>query len=100
MPQGADGVRTGTLNISLIVYDRYGNVASRKDHVVHLSVKPDVWAVYPELRGVQLHADIVMPKGQYWLRTGVYDPQSRKVGTMELPLGSVQLAEKMRHGDE
>jgi VWFA-related protein len=45
LPQGPDGVRTGTLNISLIAYDRYGNVVSRKDHIVQLNVKPDVWAV-------------------------------------------------------
>jgi VWFA-related protein len=88
LPPGPDGVRTGTLNISLIAYDRYGNVVSRKDHVVGLHVKPDVWAVYQNT-GVQLHAEIAVPKGQYWLRTGVYDEQSRKVGTMELPLGSV-----------
>jgi hypothetical protein len=30
-----------------------------------------------------------MPKGQYWLRTGVYDQGSRKVGTMEVALSSV-----------
>ncbi len=29
----ADGLHKGTLNISLIVYDRYGNVISREDHV-------------------------------------------------------------------
>jgi hypothetical protein len=89
LPQGPDGVRTGTLNISLIVYDRYGNVVSRKDHVVQLQVKPDVWAVYQNT-GVQLHADIAVPKGNFWLRTGVFDQQSRKVGTMELALAGVQ----------
>jgi VWFA-related protein len=88
LPQGPDGERKGTLNISLIAYDRYGNIASRKDHMVELAIKPDVWKVY-EASGVQLHAEIAVPKGQYWLRTGVYDRQSRKVGTMELPLGSV-----------
>jgi hypothetical protein len=81
LPQGPDGSRSGTLNISLIVFDRYGNVVSRKDHVVQLDVKPDVWAVY-QTSGVQLHADIAVPKGNYWLRTGIFDRQSRKVGTM------------------
>lgn len=89
LPQGADGVRSGTLNISLIVFDRYGNVVSRKDHVVQLNVKPDVWAVYQNT-GVQLHADIAVPKGNYWLRTGVFDKQSRKVGTMEVALAGVK----------
>ena len=37
-----------------------------------------------------MHGEIMVPKGQYWLRTGVYDEASRKVGTMEIPLSSVK----------
>jgi hypothetical protein len=91
LPAGPDGVRKGRLNISLIAYDRYGNVIGRKDHVVQLDVKPDVWAIYQNA-GVQLRAEIVVPDGNYWLRTGVYDQQSRKVGTMEVALAGVQAA--------
>jgi hypothetical protein len=40
--------------------------------------------------GVQLHAEIAVPKGNFWLRTGIYDKQSRKVGTMEVALAAVQ----------
>ena len=39
--------------------------------------------------GVQLHSELAVPKGNYWLRTGVYDQGSRKVGTMEIALSSV-----------
>jgi hypothetical protein len=39
---------------------------------------------------VQMHGEVQVPKGQYWLRTGVYDEASRKVGTMELPISSVK----------
>ena len=88
LPAGPDGLRRGTLNVSLIAYDRYGNIVTRKDHVAELAITPDVWKVYQE-SGVQLHAEIAVPKGQYWLRTGVFDQQSRKVGTMEIPLGAV-----------
>jgi hypothetical protein len=91
LPAGPDGIRKGRLNISLIAYDRYGNVIGRKDHVVQLDVKPDVWAIYQNA-GVQLRADIVVPDGNYWLRTGIYDQQSRKVGTMEVALAGVQAA--------
>jgi hypothetical protein len=89
LPEGPDGLHAGTLNVSLIAYDRYGNVVSRKDHIVQLHVKPDVWAVYQNT-GVQLHADIAVPKGNFWLRAGVYDQQSRKVGTIEIPLNGVE----------
>jgi hypothetical protein len=84
----SDGLHKGTLNISLIVYDRYGKIANRKDHLVALNFKPDVYAAYQQT-GLPMHAEIEVPKGQYWLRTGVYDQGSRKVGTLEIALSSV-----------
>ena len=83
-----NGLHNGALNVSLIVYDLYGNIISREDHVAELSIKPDAYAVF-ESTGVQLHAELAVPKGNYWLRTGVYDQGSRKVGTMEVALSSV-----------
>ncbi|MGD0445884.1 MAG: hypothetical protein ABSA39_18275, partial [Edaphobacter sp.] len=53
-----------------------------------LSIKPGVYTIFQQ-SGVQLHAEIAVPKGQYWLRTGVYDQGSGKVGTMEVALSSV-----------
>ena len=88
----SDGIRKGNLNVSLIAYDRYGNIVSRNDHLVALNAKPDVYAVYQET-GLQLHGEIAVPKGNYWLRTGIYDRNSRKVGTMEIPLSAVKPVE-------
>lgn len=84
-----DGVRKGTLVVSLIVYDRYGHIISNENHLAALDIKPDVYARYQNT-GVQLHADIVTPKGNYWLRTGIYDENSGKVGTLEIPLAVVK----------
>jgi VWFA-related protein len=90
LKQEASGLHTGMLNLSLIVYDRYGNIASRKDHRVALSIKPDAYAAFQQT-GLQLHAEIDVPsKGQYWLRTGIFDASARKVGTMEVPLSEVK----------
>jgi len=86
---GADGLHKGTLNISLIVYDRYRNVISREDHAVDLNIKLDVYAVFQNT-GLQLHAEAAVPNGNFWLRTGVYDQRSRKVGTMEIALAAVK----------
>jgi VWFA-related protein len=85
----ADGLHKGTLNLSLIVFDRYGVIASRKDHRVALAVKPDAYAAFSQ-DGIQLHAEIDVPKGQYFLRTGVLDAATNKTGTMEIPLGLVK----------
>jgi VWFA-related protein len=86
---GADGLHKGTLNVSLIIYDRYGNIISREDHLAQLNIKPDAYAIFQNT-GVQLHAQLAVSKGNYWLRTGIYDRASRKVGTMEIPLASVK----------
>ena len=51
-----DGLHKGELNISLIVYDRYGNIISREDHLVELNIKPDAYAMFQNT-GVQLHAN-------------------------------------------
>ncbi|MFP5234906.1 MAG: VWA domain-containing protein [Acidobacteriota bacterium] len=83
------GVHHGVLNITLLVYDRYGKIISHEEHLIGLDIKPDVYPVF-QTRGVQLHAQIATPKGNYWLRTGVYDQHSRKVGTLEIPLAAVQ----------
>jgi len=84
-----DGNRHDTLNVSWIVYDRYGQVVSREDHLIQLNVKPDVYPIF-EKNGVQLHGAVKVPKGDYWLRTGIYDERTRKVGTMEVPLRLVK----------
>jgi VWFA-related protein len=85
---GADGLHTGAVNVSLLVYDRYGNVVSREDHVARLNIKPEAYSVFQNA-GVPLRLELAVPKGNYWLRTGVYDQGSRKVGTMEVALSSV-----------
>lgn len=84
----ADGTHKGMLNVSLLAYDKYGKVATRKEHLVALNIKPDVYAIYQQ-SGLPMRTEIEVPKGQYWLRTGVYDQGSRKVGTMEIALDSV-----------
>ncbi|WP_424165530.1 VWA domain-containing protein [Terracidiphilus sp.] len=84
-----DGSHKGKVNITLVVYDRYGNITNQESHLVDLSFPPDAWAAIQKT-GVQLHAQLAVPtKGNYWLRTGIFDRTSRKIGTMEIPLGAV-----------
>jgi len=85
----SDGDRVGTLNVCLIVYDKYGNVAARGDYIGQLNIKPDAYKAF-QIAGVQVHEEIEVPQGQFWLRTGIYDQSTHKVGTMEIPLSSVK----------
>jgi hypothetical protein len=84
----ADGMHKGALSVSILAYDRYGNIASRKDTQASLAIKPQVWEIYKKT-GLLFSSQIEVPKGQYWLRIGIYDQSSAKVGTLEIPLSSV-----------
>jgi VWFA-related protein len=84
----ADGLHKGMLNLSLIVYDRYGQISSRRDNVVQLEIKPNVWEVF-EKSGLQLHQEVNVPVGQFWVRTGIIDDSTHKVGTLQVPFTSV-----------
>jgi VWFA-related protein len=89
LKEEADGERTGRVVISMIVYDRYGNIVTRKDHIVALNIKPDIYKIYGKT-GIQLRDWVEVPRGQYWLRTGVYDTATHRLGTLEVPLSAVK----------
>jgi VWFA-related protein len=85
----SDGTHRGVLNLTLLTFDRYGNVINHQEHVAALSIKPADYAMFQK-SGVHLHADVSAPKGNYWLRTGIYDAGSHKVGTLEIPLAAIR----------
>jgi hypothetical protein len=81
----ADGKRRGNVEVRLIAYDRDGkplNMVSKKSGIVVIQ------QVYEELRrvGLQVHQEIDVPAGEVYLRTGVYDLNSGKAGTLGIAL--------------
>jgi VWFA-related protein len=88
LKQDASGKRKGSLDVLMILYDRYGTIVSREAHLAQLNLTPDAYAL-AQKAGVQLHGDFGVPKGDYWLRIGIYDKNSQKVGTIEIPLNEV-----------
>ncbi|MGA8089861.1 MAG: VWA domain-containing protein [Terracidiphilus sp.] len=89
LKENADGTRTGTLVVGLTVYDRYGQVVNQQARRAALTLKPDVYAAV-KTAGLGMTAKFEAPAGQYWLRTGVYDEDGAKVGTLEIPLAAVK----------
>ena len=64
-----------------------------EEHRVKLNVPQKVFADYQKT-GVQMQAQLHVPKkGHYWLRTGVYDAKTHRVGTMEVSLDQVTQGE-------
>ncbi len=53
----SDGIHRGTLNVSLLVFDHYGQIASEQSRLITLHADPEMFAVYQKA-GVQLHFEI------------------------------------------
>jgi VWFA-related protein len=80
-----DGMHQGTVEVSLVAYDHDGNTLNWLVRSIDMSLKPQLYAAF-EQGGVQVHQEIDVPKGDVFLRTGIYDPKTGKAGTLEIPL--------------
>ncbi len=81
----ADGMREGTLEVSLIAYDKYGNPMNWLVKNIELSLTPERYKAYQDV-GLQFHFELDAPRGAAYLRSGVCDLASGKAGTMEIML--------------
>jgi VWFA-related protein len=86
-----DGVLHGNLELALVAYDRAGNPLNWIFRSISTSLKPVLYSTL-EKTGVQFHQDIDVPKGDLYLRSGVYDIASNKSGTLEIPVSEKDLA--------
>ena len=87
----ADGTRHKSLQVALMVYGQDFKPLNWEIREIHVSIKPDRWAVQ-QSEGIIFHLLIDAPAGDVYLRTGVYDSSSSKVGTLEIPLAVVTVA--------
>jgi len=87
----ADGARRKSLEVAVMVYGQDAKPLNWESRNINLLIKPEQWAT-DQTEGIRFHMEIDAPPGDVYLRTGVYDPSSSKVGTLEIPLGAVPLA--------
>ena len=80
-----DGRRNGTLEVTLIAYDRYGNPMNWLVRKMELSLSPEQYEAYREV-GLQFHFEFDAPRGASYLRSGVCNLASGKAGTIEVLL--------------
>jgi VWFA-related protein len=81
-----DGTRTGKIDVQLLAYDRDGNAVNWAGGAQMMSLKPDLFAAIQK-SGVPAHIDIDLPSDKdVFLSAGVYDWNTGKAGTMEVPL--------------
>jgi len=84
-----DGMHHGNIEVSLVAYDHDANPLNWLVRTTEMSITPQLYAAFLQ-GGVQLHEEIDVPEGTISLRTGVYDPASKKVGSLEIPLSEVK----------
>jgi hypothetical protein len=88
--RSADGRLRGNLQICIYTYDADGNVIVENVTATHASLTA---ADVTRLRngGIQLHEQISVPvKGAYFLRVGVHDLASDRIGAVEVPVAAVR----------
>jgi VWFA-related protein len=84
-----DGKRTSAVRFTTIVYDRDGQPVTLMSNAAQASLAA---AGYQEIQktGVQYSEQISVPaKGEYFLRIGMEDLHTGKVGTIEVPTDAV-----------
>jgi len=79
------GYRQGQLVIVTAAYDKNGKPLNAVSTTQPLAVGPDAYLKFLH-SGIQLHQLIDLPQGDVYLRTGIYDPNSARMGTLEIPL--------------
>jgi VWFA-related protein len=80
-----DGRRNGTLEVTFIAYDRYGNPLNWLVRKMELSLSPEQFQGSADV-GLQFHFELDAPRGASYLRTGVCDLASGRAGTIEVLL--------------
>ncbi len=80
-----DGVRHGNIELALVAYDHEGKPLNWLFRSIRTSLKPELYASVQKT-GAQFHQEIDVPNGEFYLRTGIYDIDSDRAGTLEIPL--------------
>ncbi len=94
----SDGVRHGKFEFAALVYDSDGHLANSSSNRMSLDFPADRYATILD-RGLRVGQTIEAPlKGDYFLRVGVYDANSDRVGAVEIPVSSLKSQQAMTQG--
>ena len=88
-PTNPDGSHTCTLGAMILAYDADGNALNSMGGGFRANIPA---SAFPSLlkNGLHFHQDVSVPvKGEYFLRIGVHDDTTNKLGAIELPVAAV-----------
>ena len=79
------GFHKGEVLLVAAAYDREGKLLNAISTTQPIALGPEAYAQFSQ-NGLQIHQVIDLPKGEVYLRTGIYDPDSGHIGTLEIPM--------------
>lgn len=89
----SNGVRRGMIEVALVAYSQDGKPLNWEARAVGIAIRPEQNAI-AQNSGIPLHLEIDAPQGDVYLRTGVYDLNSDRAGTLEIPLSAISVAHR------
>ncbi len=85
LSQGPEGLREGKFMVAAIAYSPEGAVLNGYSRQLSVSFNQRQYEHFLST-GMQIHESIALPVGNVFLRAGIYDIASGKIGTLEVPL--------------
>jgi VWFA-related protein len=90
---GTEGRKNATLRFETVAFDKNFKPAANLSHTVQLSLPPEKYQ-HAVNNGLAVHQEIELPPGSYRLRVGVMDDGSQRIGTLDIPLQTGEVAGK------
>ncbi|ABF43012.1 hypothetical protein Acid345_4012 [Candidatus Koribacter versatilis Ellin345] len=91
---GPDGTRHGDVEVKLVAYDSSGKPVNMVSGRKAMSLDPQTYATLQKV-GLQIHEQIDVPsKGDFHLRTGIYDLKSSNAGTLGIKMKDVAASQQ------
>jgi VWFA-related protein len=80
-----DGIHHTSILVGAVAYDAAGNPLNSTTQDMTIDMKPEIYADFVKT-GLKYSQDLDLPEMPVYVRLGVYDKFSRRVGAMEIPL--------------
>lgn len=82
---GSDGLHHLSVEFVALAYDHDGKILNVANYAFHLNLKSEQYDRMMQT-GLPLHQEIDVPVGEVYLRLGVHDLSTDRIGSIEIPL--------------
>ncbi|MDE3163226.1 MAG: VWA domain-containing protein [Acidobacteriota bacterium] len=83
-----DGTHSGDMEVALVAYDHKGKAINWTGGASSIHLTSASWAAAQQ-QGIPLRLQVDLPHDALMLATGIYNPKTRKAGTLEFPLDEI-----------